>query len=120
MVKQPAYSTKNTYTDSDLAVRSVRTNSIATPGPTTCRDMSACITLIRTETTLSCAWSWHSDPRAATEAGEAEQVADISATGRRKPRPGYQLDLTPTSTYSFHVQRSLPNFLSFSHLRRLL
>ena|SRR2546421_1911654 len=77
-------------TDSDLVVRSVQTNSIATRDPTTCRDMSACITLTRTETTLSCAWSWHSDPRAATEAGDAEQVANISATGRRKPRPGLQ------------------------------
>jgi hypothetical protein len=81
-------------TDSDLAVRSVQTNSIATRDPTTCRDMSACITLTRTETTLSCVWSWHSDPRAATEAGDAEQVANISATGRRKPRPGH---LTPNS-----------------------
>jgi hypothetical protein len=77
-------------------VRSVQTNNIATRDPTTCRDMSACITLTRIETTLSCAWSWHNDPRAATEAGDAEQVADISATGRRKPRPGHQLDLTPT------------------------
>ena len=95
--KQTAYSTKEyKCTDSDLAVRSVQINSIATRGPTTCRDMSACITLTRTETTLSCAWSWHSDPRAATEAGDAEQVANISATGRRKPRPGHQLDLTPT------------------------
>jgi hypothetical protein len=80
--------TKNAYTNPDLAVRSARTNSIATPDPTTCRDMSACITSIRTETTLSCAWSWHSDPRAATEAGDAEQVANISATGRRKPKAG--------------------------------
>ena len=119
--KQTAYSTKEyKCTDSDLAARSVQTNSIATRGPTTCRDMSACITLTRTETTLSCAWSWHNDPRAATEAGDAEQVANISATGRRKPRPGHQLDLTPTSTYSFLVQRSLPNFPSFSPLRRLL
>jgi hypothetical protein len=71
---------------SDLAVRSVQTNSIATRDPTTCRDMSVCITLTRTETTLSCAWSWHSDPRVATEAGDAEQVANISATGRRNAK----------------------------------
>jgi hypothetical protein len=118
--KQTAYSTKNTRTDSDLAVRSVQTNSIATRDPTTCRDMSACITLTKTETTLSCVWSWHSDPRGVTEAGDAEQVANISATGKRKPRPGHQLDPTPTLTYSFLVQRSLPNFPSFSPLRRLL
>jgi hypothetical protein len=72
-----------------LAVRSARTNSIATPDLTTCRGMSACITSIRTETTLSCVWSWHSDPKAATEAGDVEQVANISATGRQKPRPGH-------------------------------
>lgn len=70
--------------------------------------MSACITLTRTETTLSCAWSWHSDLRAATEAGDAERVANISATGRRKPRPGLQHQQPIHFLYSGRYRIFLP------------
>jgi hypothetical protein len=88
----PKNNTHKDRADPDFAVHSARTNNTATPDLTTCRDMYASTTSTRTETTLNCASFWRSGPRAATEADDAERVANTSATGRHKPRPGHRLN----------------------------